>query len=69
MEIIGPYRGEEEDGGSFKVTADFCNLLMIPLESFWKRPGDKWIKITASIIFSGKALLLQNSLFQAEWEV
>lgn len=32
MEIIGPYRGE--GGGSFKVTADFCNLLMIPLETF-----------------------------------
>lgn len=56
MEISGPYREEEEEGGSFKVTADFCNLLMIPLESFWKHPGDKWIKITASIVFSGKAL-------------
>lgn len=44
MEIISPYRGEEEEGGSFKVTADFCNLLMIPLESFWKHPGDKWME-------------------------
>lgn len=34
----------------------------------WKHPGDKWIRIAVSTVFSGKALLLQNSLSQPEWE-